>query len=352
MKNVSIGLLIIFIFSGSGLRPTETDFFAWGQQPHISINTKGTLGIVFGRADSIFFAVSTDGGAHFSAPSFVAHLPNMHLGMSRGPQLATSARYSFITAMDKAGNIHGYQLTHATGKWIHKGLVNDVLSSAPEGLMGLAADEKDQFYAVWLDVRKDHKNNICFSKFTSGEKAWSKNKLVYISPDSHVCECCKPSIAVRGNKVAVMFRNWRQGARDLYSMTSANGGKTFDAAQKLGMGTWKLNACPMDGGAIAIDREGNLHTAWRRDEYVYYCQPGKEEQKLAKGRNVGLALPTSTVDNAIITFQNEGKVKQVNVTSKKEESVGDGNYLHALLLPDGKRLHVWEQDKKIMLRKE
>ena len=84
----------------------------------------------------------------------------MHLGMSRGPQLASSANYSIITAMDKAGDIHWFRLNHSSKEWKDMGTVNDLKGSSPEGLMSIAADKKDNFYAVWLDTRNGNRNQV------------------------------------------------------------------------------------------------------------------------------------------------------------------------------------------------
>ena len=154
--------------------------------------------------------------------------------MSRGPQLASSGRYSVITAQDRDGNIHWYRLGNSSGQWESMGIVNDLKGSAPEGLMGLAADKNDNFYAVWLDTRTGGNNQIYFSSLFGKAVGWSKNSLAYRSPDGHVCECCKPNIAVQGSSVAIMFRNWLNGSRDLYLIKSLDAGKTFSAANKLG----------------------------------------------------------------------------------------------------------------------
>lgn len=147
----------------------------------------------------------------------------MHLGMTRGPQLASSKDYSVVTAIDKKGNILAFRLTHKTGKWEKITNVNDVDASAPEGLMSIAADDNNNFFAVWLDLREGQKNNISFSVL-KGNSKWSKNSFAYKSPESHVCECCKPQIAVRGNNVSIMFRNWLKGSRDLYLIISLSSG--------------------------------------------------------------------------------------------------------------------------------
>ena len=78
-----------------------------------------------------------------------------------------------------------------------------------------------------------------------------------------------------------MWRNWLGGARDIYAALSSEGGKTFAAAQKLGSGTWMLNACPMGGGGVAFNRAGQMLTTWRREKTVFACESARSEQHLA-----------------------------------------------------------------------
>ncbi len=74
----------------------------------------------------------------------------------------------------------------------------------------------------------------------------------------------------------VMWRNALDGSRDMYLISSHDGGKTFGGAEKQGAGTWKLNACPMDGGGVAFTAQGTVVTTWRaRANDVYMAQPGK-----------------------------------------------------------------------------
>ena len=256
------GILIALFLSP--LCSTSQVTLARGQQPQVTIDETGIIRVAFGRNDSIFCATSLNKGTPFSKPVLVGVVPNMHLGMARGPQLASSANYSMITVMDKAGNIHFYMLNHRKGTWQNKGLVNDIRGFAPEGLMNIACDSQDNFYAVWLDIRLNKRNNVFFSSLPHGGSQWTKNNLVYQSPDEHVCECCRPSIAVKGPNVAIMFRNWLNGSRDLYLATSVNKGQTFAKAVKLGNGTWKLNACTMDGGGISFNADETISTTWQR----------------------------------------------------------------------------------------
>lgn len=347
-KLLSTLLFVVLFLSLTSLSDVTNNVISEGNQPQISTDGKGVIRVVFGRRDEIYCATSNDKGVTFSKPVLVARMPQMHLGMSRGPQLASSANYSIITAMDKSGNIHWFKLNHSLMKWKNMGTINDLKGSAPEGLMSIAADKRDNFYAVWLDIRTGRHNQIYFSSVSGTASHWSKNLLAYCSPDEHVCECCKPNIAVQGPEVAIMFRNWLNGSRDLYLIKSLNGGASFTEAQKLGVDTWKLNGCPMDGGGITIDGSNVIRTAWQRKGMVYYCQPGYPETYIGKGRNCSIS---GTGDNTILTFQSNDTVKVMKLKNKDAVTIGNGSFLKSAILPDNKILCVWEQDNKIKFKK-
>jgi len=319
-----------------------------GSQPQVSKDNRGWVRIVFGSKDSIFCAVSTDQGSTFSRPVLVARVPGMHLGMSRGPQIASSANYSIITAMDRSGNIHWFRCSNSSRQWNDMGYINDVKGSSPEGLMSIASDGSDNFYAVWLDIRTGKQNQIYFSSIAGSAIGWSKNEMVYQSPDGHVCECCKPSIAVEGTAVGIMFRNWLNGSRDLYLLQSSNKGKSFRPAQKLGSGTWKLNGCPMDGGGITIDPSGGIHTAWQRDGLVYYCNPGQTEIPVDKGRTCSVG---SMAGNTVITMEKKDTLEAIKLPRKEVIPIGIGSAVKPLMLTRDKMFFVWEQDGLIKYRR-
>ena len=348
MKKASSAILFVLVFFVSvSWRKTATETISEGQQPQISVDKKGVIRVVFGQQDKIFCATSADNGVSFSNPVLVANVPEMHLGMSRGPQIASSDKFSVITAMDKAGNIHWFRL-NAGGKWENMGIVNDLRKSAPEGLMGIAADDKDNFYAAWLDTRTGGHNQIYFSSLNGNSRGWSKNIMAYHSPDGHVCECCKPNIAVKGAQVDIMFRNWLNGARDLYLAKSENGGKSFNSAEKLGNGTWKLNGCPMDGGGIIIGDNNLAKTTWQRSGTIFYAEPGKPEIAIGAGRICSIA---GTGANTLIALQKNDSVKLIALKSKSETFIGNGSFLKPVALPGNKTLCIWEQNNQIKYKR-
>lgn len=339
MKSCSFLFLFFNLILFSTFAQTN---LASGEQPQISVDSKGIVHLIFGEKDRIYYSTSDNQGISFSKPVLVGEVKEMHLGGTRGPQLATSKDYTIVTAMDKKGNIHSFRLSHKTKKWNKIKNVNDVDSSAPEGLMSIAADVDNNFYAVWLDLREDRKNNICFS-ILKGNSSWDKNRFVYKSPESNVCECCKPAIAVKGNNVSIMFRNWLKGSRDLYLITSSNKGETFSEAQKLGIGTWQLKGCPMDGGGLTIDSTYTIHTAWQRDGQIYFAKPGQQEEKIGEGRGVG-------INGNLVTWET-GSDLIVQRLNGEKQIVGKGTAIKVYEFIDKSILAIWENDEQILFKK-
>jgi len=105
----------------------------------------------------------------------------------------------------------------------------------------MSASKNGELWCVWLDLRAKG-TELYASKSNDHGKTWSKNQLVYRSPDGSVCECCHPSLVADGDSVDVLFRNSLAGHRDMYLVSSQDQGKTFGEAKLLGSQHWNLNA--------------------------------------------------------------------------------------------------------------
>jgi hypothetical protein len=333
-------IIVIVSFSCRNKENKNGDIIAVGQMPNLGKDNSGNVYLVYGSGDRILYSYSGDKGKSFSSPSLVATVPELAASHMRGPQIATTLNGLVVTACNKRGNIFSFTKDHS-GRWSTAARVNDVDTVAKENLTALSADGNTAF-AVWLDLRDGH-NRIYGAKSSDGGRSWSKNMLVYASPDTTVCECCKPSVAVKGNSVYVMFRNWLNGNRDLYLIRSTDGGGTFGPAQKLGYGSWALDGCPMDGGGLAITETGDAETVWNRKGVIYACEPGKAEEKLGEGRNCAMAVVGGKnvyawVENGTIVVRDAQGMKK---------SLGKGQLPQLKAINNHHVLCVWENDKQI-----
>ena len=309
--------------------------------PQVTTDKKNNVYIVYGKGDSILYVTSADSGVPFSSPSLIAVLPGLFASAMRGPQIAATDNGLVVTACTNKGNIYAFK-QDASGSWTKTKQLNEVDETAKEALMGLSADGLHVF-AVWLGVKSPRGQNVYGINSIDGGKTWSKNILVYASPDSTVCECCKPSVVVKGNNVFVMFRNWLKGNRDLYLTQSDNGRTSFKKAQKLGAGSWKLNGCPMDGGGLAVNAGGEPQTVWRREKKIYSAIVGMPEKEIGEGN--GCTLETINNKN-IYTWTENGNVVLVSSTGEKKV-LGKGTGPIVKALNNQQVLCVWENNKQI-----
>ena len=142
-----------------------------------------------------------------------------------------------------------------------------------------------------------------------------------------------------------MWRNVLKGSRDFYVMIS-DANYHFGAPQKLGDGTWKINACPMDGGGMVRDH-GKTTTVWRRENGIFLDEPGHPETKIGDGKDVTLAVAAGTPYAAWI------KESQLILWHKGKQEViaPQAAFPNLSALPDGGVLLAWEANNGISIRR-
>jgi cytochrome c-type biogenesis protein CcmH/NrfF len=329
------------------------------REPQIAAN-ESMVGVTFGAGNAIYFSVSHDTGQTFSSPVKVAEASVVPLSRHRGPRIVFSGEAIVISAV--AGKTLSHE-QHAHGlpsdgdlvvwrsvdggkNWSKGIVVNDAPGAPTEGLHSLAADARGNLFAAWLDKRGGNGTKLYGARSTDGGATWSKNVLIYESPDGTICQCCHPSVAIAPDgQILVMWRNWRSGSRDMYLARSRDG-VTFSKPEKLGTGTWPLNACPMDGGGLGATAAKTV-TAWRRGENVFLAEPGKPEEQIGSGKDVALALSGG---HAYVTWTNGTKIEAWS-GGQTEVLSNTGSFSALASLPGGGALAAWEENGAIVTRR-
>ena len=296
------------------------------KQPQAAVATDGTVHLIYGSGDAVFHCRSTDAGITFTKPQEAFRTPNLSLGMRRGPRISVAGDAVVVTAVSgqqgkgRDGDVLAWRSADGGATWQGPVRVNDAADSAREGLHGMASGPDGSVWATWLDLR-EKRTEVYASKSTDGGETWQANVRVYRSPDGSVCECCHPSIMVSDDAVHVMFRNSLAGNRDMYVATSKDGGKTFVPAKKVGQGSWKINACPMDGGMLTTGAKGSLVTVWRRNGEVFSAlSTGGREQLLGRGEQPWI---TSSASGPVVvwTAGREGDLLVQSPASKQPQKL-------------------------------
>jgi hypothetical protein len=314
------------------------------RQPQLASGS-GTVALVFGSGDGIWLAQSRDNGQSFSAPAKVADLPKLMLGRHRGPRVAIAGNAIVVSAIgSEAGDLVAWRSTDGGRTWSHGQVVNDQPKATREGLHAMAGDAAGHLAAVWLDDRIGPKGKRLWGTFSNDAGVtWSKNVMLYESPSGTICECCHPSLAsAGGGEFIVMWRNAVAGSRDLYTMRVREGG-TPSAAEKQGVGTWKLEACPMDGGGIVV-QGGRIASAWRREKDVYLAETGKAEIRLGTGQDVALA---ANPQGLYVAWSTPSGIA-MHVPRGTVTKLSDAGAFPALVtMPNGAILAAWEENGSI-----
>jgi hypothetical protein len=152
----------IFLFAAAlitSIAPVQSS--APNRQPQIAA-TSALTAVVFGSGPSIWVSTSPNGGTSFRPPVKVAQVPGLALGRHRGPRIVIAGDVLVVTAVVGQGNATG---PHAHGQstdgnllswrsvdggrtWSEPVVVNDVASSAREGLHSFAVSPTGELAAV------------------------------------------------------------------------------------------------------------------------------------------------------------------------------------------------------------
>jgi hypothetical protein len=284
------------------------------------------------------------------------------LGRHRGPRVVISGKVIVVTAvygetaatgprahgLPVNGDLVAWRSTDGGRSWSAPVVVNDAPGSAREGLHAIAAANQGELAAVWLDLRSP--GTRLYGAYSNDAGAtWSKNVLIYQSPGGTICQCCDPSVASSGkHQFEVMFRNVVGDARDMYLTTWDLYGQVSNP-RKVGIGSWNINACPMDGGGVAR-RGGKVVTAWRREKTVYLDEPGQPETALGNGKDVAL---TSSVKGPYVAWSGSSCIELHRpgvANASCIASPSNGGFPALVSLSDGSILVAWEQEGKIQLK--
>ena len=326
LSTVVVLALTISIFADEPQIIYEGDSDHAPKQPQAIVSKTGVTHITFGVGNRIYYC--NNSGGKFDPPTFAFEIPNLSLGMRRGPRIADTGESIVITAIGgpegkgKDGDLLAYRTDDNGKNWSGPVKVNDVDASAREGLHAMTSTEKGVLWCVWLDLRAQ-KTELYVSKSTDDGKSWSRNQLVYRSPDGSICECCHPSIVANQDSVNILFRNSIEGKRDMYLVTFYDRGANFRNVIRLGVQQWLLDICPMDGGMLCTSNNGKPTTVWRRGRMIYTSENRvANESMIGRGEQPWICCNSQTT-YVVWTSRREGELHYKNLETSETGKIAD-----------------------------
>lgn len=231
----------------------------------------------------VYAAFSSDGGAHFGAPVRVNDVAgDANAGGEQPPRIVVRNRQVAVVWVSKRDGAAAIRVATSTDGGATFGASRTI---TPPGLTGArgwesaALSDDGALHAVWLDGRNAapaalHEHHASGAPLTAALRTpmrqdiyhaiWRGNDApLETSVATNVCFCCKTAIVSRGKDVFVAWRHlFPGGIRDIAVARSTDGGASFSAAVRVSEDNWKIDACPDDGPAMALDESNALHVAW------------------------------------------------------------------------------------------
>lgn len=211
-------------------------------------------------------------------------------------------------------------MSRDNGKTWTKPLVPHLDKTQTEhGFVSLVPLRDGRLGAIWLDGRnmkamEEHDEDkpssanmtLRYATIDASGKLSDEAEL-----DERVCECCQTSAAVTSDGVVTVYRDRTQNeVRDIYLVRQASG--TWAKPQAVHADNWEINACPVNGPAIAADGR-NVAVAW------FTGAGGKQSVKVAFSADGGAVFGAPVL---VDEGETQGRVD-------------------LLMLPDGSALVCW-----------
>ena len=267
-----------------------------GNAPQVVADPDGTVHVVYfkpsrGNDGDLFYVRSRDGGVTFSPP----------LRVNSQPDTAVSARHARL-AVGRGGRAH--VVWNGNGKAQPRGPLNpaqpadspyngtpllyarlDDAGSAFEpqrnlmrrtyaldGGATVAADPDGHVYAVWHAMAEGQPQNeqgrrVYVARSDDDGKTFGDESPAWDRPVG-ACGCCYVgAIAPGGGRLLVLYRAAESAVqRDMYLLTSDDGGRTFRGAA---VDAWRTSTCPMSTASFAPAPNGILG-GWETEGRVVF----------------------------------------------------------------------------------
>jgi hypothetical protein len=309
----------------------------------------------------IFVATSTDGGATFGSPVQVNRVAGeARVSGEEPPRIALVPRRGaapevVIVWTAKAGTTWKLLSARSLDGGSTYSASAPVPGSDSEGSRGwesVAVDATGRVSVLWLDHRDliaadgTHQHNataasgaalapMVMPKGDPTERAGlsqlmfaslpgATGRTTALSIARSVCYCCKTALAVSGDAVYAAWRHvYPSGERDIAFTMSTNGGRTFAAPVRVSDDRWKLDGCPDNGPAMAIDASRRAHVVW----------PTTAEGKNATAKDA-MAL------SIYYAVSRDGKsfTPRTRVPTR-----GPASHPQIVMLPNGASLVAWDE---------
>lgn len=269
-----------------------------GIQPQVAVGTDGAVHLLYFQgepaAGDVYYCRRGAQETEFSTPIRVNSEPGSVIatGTIRGAQLALGRNNRPHVAWNGSnrarprgpGGETPLLYTRLSDDGSQFEAQRNLIGSA-YGLDGgacIAADGKGRVYVAWHagEGRGEQERRVFMTRSDDDGRTFSPERAIDSDPVG-ACGCCGMRGTVgHDGSVLFLYRAAAEGVhRDMYLLTSTDGGKTFSSRK---MDEWELDACPMSSEAFARTADATWG-AWDTAEQVFVAHlSGQKEADIMK----------------------------------------------------------------------
>ena len=337
----------------------------------VTIDDDGRLWLARVENQRLLVSHSHDGGVSFSSAVAVTPVPEeISTDGENRPKIAVARdgtvllSWTQVLPQRHSGNIRFSRSTDSGKTFSSPITLNDDGRITGHRFDALTIDGSGRVVVAWLDARDRDAARERGEKF-SGTSIYTARSIdnganfgVNQKFQQGTCECCRIALTWTNEGPVAFWRNiFGVNTRDFAIANLDQGG-----LRRVTDDDWQIDACPHNGGAIAVDGKSVMHLTWftngsKRQGLFYKRIDGKREsQPMAIGNPATQPNHASIVaagDTAILTWREfDGTAYSVQMMRSKDggsswaqplrlmSSIGAADY--PIPLADDKRmLVVW-----------
>ena len=303
----------------------------------VTIGGDGRLWLARVENQRLLVSHSNDGGVSFSSAVAVTPAPEeISTDGENRPKIAVSRdgtvllSWTQVLPQRHSGNIRFARSTDSGKTFSSPITLNDDGRITGHRFDALAIDGSGRVVVAWLDARdrdaarergeKFSGTSIYTARSTDNGASFGANQKF----QQGTCECCRIALTWTSEGPVAFWRNiFGVNTRDFAIANLDQGG-----LRRVTDDDWQIDACPHNGGAIAVDGKGVMHLTWftngsKRQGLFYKWIDGKQEsQPMAIGNTVTQPNHASVVaagNTVILTWREfDGTAYSVQMMRSKD----------------------------------
>lgn len=250
-------------------------------RPRVTLNSNNEPVVVFGKIGTGILHTAKFNGTDFEIPIQIT--PDnfqSYLSTWTGPEIDSHGDTILIVFKQnelEEGHVYSVRSTDG-GQTFSDTLRTDSHGEGVAWLPNIAFNTDGNpsvIYMVHNGIWSDPRYVVVHSN-DGGASFFPEAEITNDIPEE-ACDCCPAAYASNGNDHALVYRNNESNIRDIYAVTSNDGGASFPNYENIDQLFWSITSCPSTGPDTFIDESHLFTVSASRASGKYRCYVHKKD---------------------------------------------------------------------------